>query len=142
MRDPFDITEPTCISFSGGRSSAYMLWRVLQANGGLPKDAFVCFANTGKEEEATLRFVQRCAAEWDIPITWLEFEDTETGFRTVDFASASRGGRALRGHHPQAQLSPESCGPVLHCGAQDHAGARIPEIAGLEGLAEHGRHPR
>ena len=52
MNDPFKIIEPTVISFSGGRTSAYMLWRVLQSNNGkLPEDAIVCFANTGKEEE-------------------------------------------------------------------------------------------
>src|SRR3546814_10444693 len=61
MHDPFKITQPTCISFSGGRTSAYMLWRVLQTNGGLPADTVVCFANTGKEVEATLRFVRDCA---------------------------------------------------------------------------------
>ena len=56
--DPFRIDSPTCISFSGGRTSAYMLWRVLMAHGGhLPDEAIVCFANTGKEDEATLRFV-------------------------------------------------------------------------------------
>ena len=50
MANPFEIKEPTCISFSGGRTSAYMLWRVLEAHGGkLPEEAVVCFANTGKD---------------------------------------------------------------------------------------------
>ena len=92
----FQINEPTCISFSGGRTSAYMLWRVLQANGGkLPDEAVVCFANTGKEDEATLRFVDRCSKEWGVPITWLEFrysEETKDRFTVVDFESASRDG--------------------------------------------------
>lgn len=93
MIDPFKITEPTCISFSGGRTSAYMLWRVLQAHGGmLPKDAVVCFANTGKEDEATLRFVRRVSDEWAVPIVWLEFRDTEERFEVVSFETASRNG--------------------------------------------------
>lgn len=91
MSDPFKITEPTCISFSGGRTSAYMLWRVLQSNNGLPDDAIVCFANTGKEDEATLRFVQDCSEHWNVPITWLEF-DAESKFRIVNFETASRNG--------------------------------------------------
>jgi 3'-phosphoadenosine 5'-phosphosulfate sulfotransferase (PAPS reductase)/FAD synthetase len=93
MTNPFKITEPTCISFSGGRTSAYMLRRVLQAHGGkLPDEAVVCFANTGKEDEATLRFVQRVSDEWAVPIVWLEFRDTEQRFEVVDFATASRNG--------------------------------------------------
>lgn len=91
MSDPFLIDGPTCISFSGGRTSAYMLWRVLQSNGGLPSDAVVCFANTGKEDEATLRFVRDCAERWAVPITWLEYMDA-AGVRVVDFDSASRNG--------------------------------------------------
>ena len=93
MSDPFKINEPTCISFSGGRTSAYMLYRVLEAHQmSLPPEAVVCFANTGKEDEATLRFVRDCAVNWNVPITWLEFRDTDEFFEIVDFDSASRNG--------------------------------------------------
>lgn len=98
MSDPFKITEPTAISFSGGRTSAYMLWRVLQSNGGLPGDAVVLFANTGKEDEKTLEFVQRCSDEWNVPITWVEYqwhEETRKRFKLVDFETASRNGEPL-----------------------------------------------
>jgi 3'-phosphoadenosine 5'-phosphosulfate sulfotransferase (PAPS reductase)/FAD synthetase len=90
MNDPFKISEPTCISFSGGRTSAYMLWRVLQSNGGLPDDAIVCFANTGKEDEATLRFVQNCSKQWNVEIHWLEYRDADIAFERVMYDTASR----------------------------------------------------
>jgi len=92
MRDPFLIDGPTCISFSGGRTSAYMLWRVLQSNNGLPKDAVVCFANTGKEDEATLQFVRDCETNWGVPIVWLEYCAEEPKFKVVNFETASRNG--------------------------------------------------
>jgi 3'-phosphoadenosine 5'-phosphosulfate sulfotransferase (PAPS reductase)/FAD synthetase len=95
MTDPFRIDGPTCISFSGGRTSAYMLWRVLQSNGGLPANAAVCFANTGKEDEATLRFVHDCGERWGVPIMWLEYaasEDPSQRWRAVSFDTASRNG--------------------------------------------------
>ena len=95
MRDPFKIDGQTCISFSGGRTSAYMLWCVLQSNDGLPDDSVVLFANTGKEDEATLEFVRDCGEHWGVPITWLEWQDAEEAqhrFKVVDFASASRNG--------------------------------------------------
>ena len=90
--DPFKITEPTCISFSGGRTSAYMLWRVLQSNGGLPEQAIICFANTGKEDEATLRFVENCSKQWNVEIHWLEFRNSDPSFERVTFETASRNG--------------------------------------------------
>ena len=72
--NPFLITEPTSISFSGGRTSAYMLYKVLEAHGGkLPDDAIVCFANTGKEHDATLQFVKDCETNWNVKINWVEF---------------------------------------------------------------------
>jgi 3'-phosphoadenosine 5'-phosphosulfate sulfotransferase (PAPS reductase)/FAD synthetase len=92
LTDPFAINSPTCISFSGGRTSAYMLWRVLQSNGGLPDDAVVCFANTGKEDEATLRFVRDCGKQWQVPIVWVEYRNDERGYAVVDFDTASRNG--------------------------------------------------
>ena len=90
--NPFLITEPTCISFSGGRTSAYMLWRVLKANNGLPDEAIVCFANTGKEEEATLKFIQDCSEHWNVDIHWLEYISEKPMFKRVDFGSAARQG--------------------------------------------------
>jgi len=93
MNDPFKIIEPTCISFSGGRTSAYMLWRVLQSNGGkLPEEAIVCFANTGKEDEATLRFVQDCSEHWNVEIHWVEFQNADPAFKRITFETASRQG--------------------------------------------------
>lgn len=92
MNNPFKITEPTVISFSGGRTSAYMLWRVLEANDGLPDDGVVCFANTGKEQEETLEFVRDCEANWNIPIVWLEYKSDKEKFKLVNFETASRNG--------------------------------------------------
>jgi 3'-phosphoadenosine 5'-phosphosulfate sulfotransferase (PAPS reductase)/FAD synthetase len=94
MTDPFKIYGPTCLSFSGGRTSAYMLWRVLQAN--TPEDIarwlVVCFANTGKETEATLVFVRECAQRWGITVVWVEYRAEEPGYAVVDFETASRNG--------------------------------------------------
>ena len=89
---PFKINGPTCISFSGGRTSAYMLYRTLEANNGLPDEARVCFQNTGKEREETLRFVNECSVRWGVEIDWLEFRDSETKFEKVSFETASRNG--------------------------------------------------
>lgn len=93
MSNPYKIIEPTCISFSGGRTSAYMLYRVLQAHDmSLPDEAIVCFANTGKEDEATLRFVDQCSKQWNVEIHWVEYRNADLAFERVTFETASRDG--------------------------------------------------
>ena len=92
MNDPFKIDGQTCISFSGGRSSAYMLWRILQSNNGLPDDTVICFANTGKEDHRTLDFVSECGRRWNVNIWWVEYADNGVGFRNVERDNASEHG--------------------------------------------------
>lgn len=95
MHDPFRIAGPATISFSGGRTSAYMLWRILHAHDGtLPPDLKACFANTGKEMPETLDFVRDCGEHWGVDIHWLEYRwrEGEHFFAEVDHASASRKG--------------------------------------------------
>ena len=100
MANPYFITGPALISFSGGRTSAYMLRMILDAHGGtLPDDVHVCFANTGKEREETLRFVHECATRWNVRVRWLEWRPAGRGskaqdrFAEVGYNSADRGGR-------------------------------------------------
>lgn len=72
MSDPFRIDGPAVISFSGGRTSGYMLRRILDAHdGSLPPDVHVLFADTGKEFSATYRFVHDCSQSWEVPIHWV-----------------------------------------------------------------------
>lgn len=116
--NPYLIQGPALISFSGGRTSGFMLKHILDAHGGtLPADVHVAFANTGMEREETLRFVHECESRWSVPIHWIEWRATprratgtaslaawldandperrmvaEAGFERVGFNSASRGG--------------------------------------------------
>lgn len=90
-RNPFKIDCPTAITVSAGRSSGLMLRMTLDRNGGLPNDGIAMFCNTGKEEEASLRFVRDMSLNWGIPIVWLEYRE-DAGFAVVDFESASRNG--------------------------------------------------
>lgn len=126
MTDPFLIEGPSHLSFSGGRTSGYMLWRSLQARGGrLPPDVYVLFANTGKEREETLEFVHQVETRWAVPVVWLEYawdrhaaigwavvgffvslfcadapadlrKKYKPTFRVVDFATANRDGQPFR----------------------------------------------
>lgn len=95
MKNPYRIDGPAVISFSGGRSSGFMLWNILEAyDGKLPDDIQVVFSNTGLEHRETYEFIHRIEENWT-PITWLEYTLNEEGkhwFKTVDYHSASRNG--------------------------------------------------
>lgn len=106
--DPFFIQGPALISFSGGRTSAYMLWRILQAHGGtLPTDVVVAFANTGKEREETLRFVHECGSRWGVQVHWVEWRPPAT-FEEVGFNSADRTGKWFAELMRRKQFVPNS----------------------------------
>lgn len=88
------VETPFVVSFSGGRTSAFMLRKIIDSYGGqLPKDGYVVFANTGKEHPSTLNFVNEIQERWNVPIIWVERDfKNESGVRLVDFATASRNG--------------------------------------------------
>ena len=110
MSNPFLIDGPACISFSGGRTSGYMLWRILQAHGGkLPDDVVVCFANSGKEMLQTLDFVQECGERWNVPIVWLEYCEAPADaprYKVVNYSTASRNGEPFEAAIKRKQYLP------------------------------------
>ena len=62
--NPYRVDPPFYVSFSGGRTSGYLLRHVLDAWGGsLPEGGHVLFANTGKEHGATFRKDRACYAQ-------------------------------------------------------------------------------
>lgn len=88
------------VSFSGGETSAYMaqwLWN----NKRDEYDMIFVFANTGQENEETLKFVRDCEKLFKFKCVWIEakvFHNERKGnsFKIVDYISASRNGGRLR----------------------------------------------
>jgi len=88
--------ETMFVSFSGGRTSAYMA-RWLLDNKSDEYDFIFTFANTGLEHEKTLEFIDKCDKAWGLNLVWLEaVVNPEFGrgirHRIVDFDTASRNG--------------------------------------------------
>ena len=107
MSNPYKLPEgKVLISFSGGRTSGYMLHQILEANGGLPDSAKVTFANTGREMPETLDFVQECSERWNVPITWLEYRKPLPKFTLVSYSSASRNGEPFKAALEQPKILP------------------------------------
>lgn len=96
MTDPFKIEGPAIINVSGGRTSALMLRRILDAHDGvLPDDVHAVFANTGRERRETLAFLDAVAREWGVTVTWVErapHERPEGRFRVVTSETCARDG--------------------------------------------------
>jgi 3'-phosphoadenosine 5'-phosphosulfate sulfotransferase (PAPS reductase)/FAD synthetase len=88
-----------------------MLHEILKAwDGKLPEDVHVCFANTGKEREETLRFVHECSSRWDVRVHWLEYRNDGcgAGFEEVGFNSASRNGEPFAAVIAQRRFLPNA----------------------------------
>ena len=90
-------TKLLVCTFSGGRTSAFMGLMLRD----LPKykdfEKLFVFANTGKEKEETLEFIDRCDKEWNLGVVWLEAKVIKekgvgTTYKIVDFKTASRNG--------------------------------------------------
>lgn len=89
--------ERIFVSFSGGRTSAFMtkwIWDTAPDDA----DVRVLFANTGQEDERTLEFVHEFSKRFKIPVIWLEaVVSMEPGVgpvhKRVTFKTASRDGR-------------------------------------------------
>ena len=87
------MADRLLISFSGGRTSAYMTLRLLEHIELLYSDWAVVFANTGREHPATLDFVRRCDDHFGFNVVWVEAEVHEgrvaCTHRVVDPSEAS-----------------------------------------------------
>ena len=93
MESPYRLPEGNVhITLSGGRTSAYLLHQLLEANGTLPDRARVIFANTGREDPRTLDFVQQIGQHWSVPITWVQYLPDAPWFEIVNHNSAARDG--------------------------------------------------
>jgi len=94
MIDPYKIDLPAVISFSGGRTSGFMLRKILDAHDGQPDNLKVCFQNTGLEHAATYEFVREVGERWEASVDWVEYclKDNKPDYKLVDYDSASRNG--------------------------------------------------
>jgi hypothetical protein len=105
--NPYILPEGNVqIAFSGGRTSAYMLRKIMDANGGLPDRVEVTFQNTGREKPQTLDFVQEVGSRWGVNIVWLEYRAEKPLFEIVGPNSCSRNGEPFTALNKKKQAVP------------------------------------
>ncbi len=92
-------TKNLRVCFSGGKTSAYMTYKILNNLDSLPyQNVAVVFANTGQEHDKTLDFVHNCDKHLGFNTIWIEanviYEKGKgTQSKVVDYVTASRDGR-------------------------------------------------
>lgn len=85
------------VAFSGGKTSAYMAHKIKESEEFKKDELIFVFANTGREKEATLEFVEKCDKYFGLNCVWLEaVVNPESGkgvrAKIVNFNTASRHG--------------------------------------------------
>lgn len=103
------------VSFSGGRTSAYMAKKLIEKHG--KNNLFFVFANTGKENIETLDFIQECSFRWGIHINWIEADVSDehgvgTTYKIVSYETASRNGEPFSAVNKKYGLANKS---FPHC---------------------------
>ena len=89
------INKLLVCTFSGGRTSAFMGQFLNTYDKYKDYDKVFLFANTGKEKEETLKFIDQCDKQWNLNVVWLEAKINKekgkgTVYKIVDFKTASR----------------------------------------------------
>lgn len=88
--------RPVVLNVSGGRSSAFQAWHIVEANGGLPAGVLCNFNNTSKERPATYDFIASLDAALGLDIHYLEYDSTDPKkVRRVQFHELKREGEVF-----------------------------------------------
>jgi 3'-phosphoadenosine 5'-phosphosulfate sulfotransferase (PAPS reductase)/FAD synthetase len=128
---PYALPEGNVqIAFSGGRTSAYMLHHILEANGPLPERVVVSFQNTGREMPQTLDFVQEVGERWNVPIVWLEYRPDAPRFAVVSHNSASRNGEPFEALIRKRKFLPNRVARFCTAEMKVHASTRYARSLG------------
>lgn len=89
------MSKKMLVSFSGGRTSAFMARLISISPLYADYEKVYIFANTGREREETLLFVKNCAQYFELPVVWVEAivsqkKGVGSKYKVVDYYSAAR----------------------------------------------------
>ena len=104
-------------TFSGGRTSAFMGLFLKNYPKYNEYDKLYIFANTGKEKQQTLDFINKCDLEWNLNVVWVEAKVTNEErvgitFEIVNYNTASTTGKpfeAMLNKYPMPNNFASNC---------------------------------